>query len=427
MAGARRPRRSLDLLREPAYRYYLAARFASATAMTLLQAALAWHVYELTGSVIQLGVLGLVRFGPSLLMSLIGGAVADSFDRKRIIVLAQLVPLAGSLALVVITRSTTESILAIYAVVSVIAVAAAFENPARQALLPTLVPRERFADAVTITATSQQIGFVTGPAAAGGAIASLGVDAAYGIHAALVAVAIVAMLAVQARFASEQRRAVSIRAIREGLAFVRSRQVILGSMSLDMFAVVFGGATALLPVYAEDILHVGPRGYGLLAASFEAGALLMALALIVLPPVDRTGRALLATVALFGLATIVFGLSRSFALSIAAYMAVGMADQVSVVMRQTTIQLATPDELRGRVSSVNQVFIGASNQVGAVESGFVAALAGPTFAVVSGGIACLAVVSFLAARLPDLRGYSVTRDAVRREPVTAGQAGQDAG
>jgi MFS family permease len=180
-------------------------------------------------------------------------------------------------------------------------------------------------------------------------------------------------------------------------------------MTLDMFAVIFGGATALLPVYATEILHVGPRGYGLLSSALELGALGTSIVLITMRPIRRTGRALLFAVAVYGLATIVFGLSRSFPLSILAYMLVGVADQVSVVMRSTTIQLSTPDELRGRVSAVNLLFIGASNQLGAAESGFVAAATSATFAVVSGGIASLVVLALVAWRIPELARYRIDR------------------
>jgi predicted MFS family arabinose efflux permease len=176
-------------------------------------------------------------------------------------------------------------------------------------------------------------------------------------------------------------------------------------MMLDMFAVIFGGANALLPVYANEILHVGPRGYGLLSSAFELGALLVSFALTALPPIRRTGRALLAAVGVYGVATVVFGVSRSFPLSVAAYLVVGMADQVSVVMRSTAIQLSTPDEVRGRVSAVNMLFINASNQLGAAESGFLAAATSATFAVVSGGIAALGVVALVAWRMPELRRY----------------------
>ena len=191
----------------------------------------------------------------------------------------------------------------------------------------------------------------------------------------------------------------------EGVAFVRRNPIVLGCMTLDMFAVIFGGATALLPIYANDILMVRPRGYGVLNAALEAGALLSSLVLVALPPITRAGRALLVAVGVFGAATIVFGLSRSFPLSVLAYMVAGVADQVSVVMRSTAIQLSTPDERRGRVSAVNFIFIGASNQLGAVESGFVAALTNATVSVVSGGIGCLLVLAIVAARIPELRRY----------------------
>lgn len=193
----------------------------------------------------------------------------------------------------------------------------------------------------------------------------------------------------------------------QGVRFVASRPVVWGCMLLDMLAVIFGGAAALLPVYANEILQVGPRGYGILSASLEVGALTTSLALMLLPPIRRAGAALLGAVTVFGAATIVFGLSRWFPLSVISYMIAGMADQVSVVMRSTIVQLNTPDHLRGRVSAINFMFINASNQLGAVESGFVAALTTPTFSVVSGGVGCLVVVAAIAARVPALRRYVI--------------------
>jgi len=258
-----------------------------------------------------------------------------------------------------------------------------------------------------VNSTIQSLGFVTGPALGGLLIGFVGVDAAYVAHIVLIASSLVAVGLLRPRPFTGPRRQVSLGAIAEGVRFVRDRQVLLGAMTLDMFAVIFGGAQALLPIYAKDILEVGPKGYGVLSASLEAGALVMAITLVVFPPIRRAGRALLITVALFGIGTIVFGLSRNFYLSVAVYMFIGMADQVSVVLRQTAVQLSTPDELRGRVSSVNMLFIGASNQLGAVESGLVAALTTATFAVVSGGVGCLAVVGLVWAKLPELRRYEV--------------------
>jgi MFS family permease len=392
-------------LREPGFRWLLVSRMASGTAMTGLRAAIAWHVFDLSGSAFQLGLLGVVQFLPALGLSLVGGAVADAHDRRRVAQLAQVLELLGAGALAVASSVGTASVPLLFGVVFVSSVAAAFENPARASLLPLLVPRDRFANAVTIHSTAQALAFMTGPVVAGSAIAAAGPGAAYAVSAGLLACAIATLVPLRLRPPDGERRQVSLRAIGEGLAFVRRQPVLLGCMALDMFAVIFGGATALLPIYADEILDVGPRGYGILSASLEAGALATSVVLVLRPPLALQGRALLRAVALFGVATIAFGLSRSFPLSVAIYAVVGMADQVSVVMRSTIIQLATPDELRGRVSSINMIFIGASNQLGAMESGFVAALTNATFAVVSGGVACLAVVAAVAARLPELRRY----------------------
>ncbi len=375
--------------------------------MTMMRAAIAWHVFDLSHSAFHLGLIGLVQFLPALGLMLVGGAVADTYDRRKVMMLAQIVPLGCAAVLFVAAQRGAATLPLLYTVILLVAIAAAFDNPSRAALLPMLVSREFFPRAVTISSTNQALAFVTGPAAGGLVIASAGVGAVYAVYAALLAGSLAALLFIHPRPQDGERRAVSLHAIREGLAFVRRRQVVLGCMTLDMFAVIFGGATALLPIYANEILHVGARGYGLLTSSLELGALLTSLVLMTLPPIRHAGRALLVAVGLYGLATIVFGLSRSFPLSVIAYMAAGVADQVSVVMRSTAIQLSTPDELRGRVSAVNFLFIGASNQLGATESGFVAALTSAPFAVVSGGIGCLIVLAIVAARMPELRRYRV--------------------
>jgi len=409
-------------LRQPNFAFYASSRVFSAIAMTMLNAALAWQVYEISGSTFQLAMLGLARFLPSLGLSLVGGAVADSHERRRIVQLAQLVPLGVSTTLFIATINGFTELPLFYGLVLLVALASAFENPARQALLPQVVSKETFANAIVVSSTIQSLGFVTGPALGGLLIGFFGVDAAYFAHMMLLCGSLVSLTFLRLRPAEGARRAVSFAAIKEGVQFVRQRQVLLGAMTLDMFAVIFAGAQALLPVYAKDILEVGPKGYGVLSASLEAGALITALSLIFLPPIRKAGRALLITVALFGLGTIVFGLSRNFYLSIAVYMIIGMADQVSVVLRQTAVQLSTPDELRGRVSSVNMLFIGASNQLGAVESGIVASLTTATFAVVSGGAACIAVVAAVAARLPELRHYEITPQVRSGETATPAAA-----
>ena len=387
--------------------FYLGSRFCSGTAMTMLRAAISWHVFALTGSAFHLGLIGLVQFTPALGLTLLGGAVADTYERRRVIMIAQLVPLSCALVLFVATRGGFVSVPLLYAMVFVIACSASFENPARAALLPTLVPRDVFPRAVTLASTGQALAFMSGPAGGGVLIAERGIAPVYGTYGILIVGSLLGLALLQPMANRNGRHAVSWSAVLEGLRFVRRNQVVLGCMTLDMFAVIFGGAAALLPIYATQILQVGAKGYGILSASLEAGALLTSLTLVMLPPVHRAGRALLMTVVVYGLATIGFGLSRWFPLSVLLYMLVGCADQVSVVMRSTAIQLSTPDALRGRVSSVNFIFIGASNQLGAAESGFVAALTNPTFAVVSGGVGCLIVVAVVAAWLPALRRYRV--------------------
>jgi len=396
---------TLLVLRDRSFRLFIVSRFFSGAARTLLRATFAWQIFAITGSAFHLGLIGLVQFVPTLLLSLLAGAVADTYDRLRIIMSALAVTMLGSLALYVASSRGELHLALFYGVILLAAVAASFEGPARAALLPSLVPRALFPNAVVVNSTVQNLAWVSGPLAMGFVIAEFGVAAAYLLHAALIGASLAALAFVRARPLTRGRREVSLEAIREGVSFVRSRQAVLGAMTLDMFAVIFAGATALLPIFATDILHVGPRGYGLLTSALEIGTLSMSVILLALRTIERPGRALLIAVGVYGLSTIVFGLSRSFPLSVAAFIVAGMADQVSVVTRAMIVQLSTPDEIRGRVSSVNLIFIGASNQLGAVESGFVAALTSATFAVVSGGIGCLVVLAIVAAKLGELRRY----------------------
>jgi len=379
--------------------------------MTLLRSAVYWHVFDLTSSEAALGLIGLAQFVPALALTLVGGVIADAYDRRQVMRLAQLPYLASASVLFLATWQGGITVPWLYAAVFANAVAFAFDSPARQAFLPTLVPLEAFPRAVTFSSTAAALAFATGPALGGVLIAAAGIEAAYAAYGVLVAGNLIGLAFVRPLRAPSERQAPSWQAVREGLAFVRRSPVVLGCMALDMFAVILGGATALLPVYANDILAVGPRGYGLLTSSLEIGALAMSVLLVLRRPVGNAGPVLLVAVAIYGAATVGFGLSRSFPLSVALYMLAGAADQVSVVMRQTTIQLTTPDALRGRVSAVNMIFIAASNQLGAVESGFLAAATSATFAVVFGGIGCLAVVAFTAWRIPELRRYRLlTRD-----------------
>jgi MFS family permease len=348
-----------------------------------------------------------------LALTLLVGTVADSYDRRKVVLLAQITPFLCGLSLAYLTHTHEINLLWLYALVFCIACSSAFDQPSRQALLPQLVPIAIFPQAVTAASTVGQFAFVTGPIVGGILIARSGVASAYLAYGVLIALAAVALFLVQPKYASTSRRRITLEAVREGIIFLRRNQVALGAMTLDMFGVIFGGAVALLPVYATNILHVGAGGYGILTSAMGVGALMMSVLLLFLPPIKRTGATLLCAVASFGLMTMLFGISRSFPLSLLAYALTGASDQVNVIQRQAAVQLTTPDELRGRVNAVNALFIGASGQVGGIESGFVAAATNAVFAVVSGGAACVVVTAIIAATMPDLRRYRIgTEDAV---------------
>jgi MFS family permease len=400
---------SFASLRQRNFQLYSLNRVLATIGQTMLQAVLAWHVYDLTGSALNLGFLGLARFIPSLATSLVGGAVADAYDRRVVMVVAKVVPLSCAAVLAAATVGGWISIELIFGLVILMGFAASFEGPARIALLPAVVRPETFENAVAVSNTMQQLAMVSGPALGGTVIALAGPGAGYGLFCALILTSLVPLALLRLGQISGTRRALSLASIKEGVEFVRTRQVLLGAMSLDMFAVIFGGAQALLPVYASDILHAGPTGYGVLSSAMQAGAFAMSLVLIARPPVQQTGRVLVYSVIVYGLFTAAFGLSQLYLLSVILYACIGAADQVSVVMRQTTIQMATPDELRGRVSSVNQVFVGASGQIGGMRAGFVASVAGASFAVVSGGLGAMAVAALIAWRMPQLFKYEILR------------------
>ena len=415
----------LAALRQPNFLLYAVSRVFAGTGQSLLQAVMAWQVYDLSHSSLNLGLLGLARFFPALGASMIGGLVADTLDRRKVMIGSGCVPLVCAIVLAVATFGHWATVDLIFGLVVLIGLGSAFEAPARTALLPGIVRQDTFANAVTVNNIFQKLGSTSGPALAGLVLAVAGTGFAYLTFVGSIAGAFVPLMLLHYERVSSTRQKFSLQAIKEGIQFVRDRQVLLGAMTLDMFAVIFGGAAALLPVYASDILHAGPAGYGILTASMQAGAFLMSFVLVWRPPVQRTGRALILTVVCYGLATVAFGLSREFILSVFFYALIGAVDQISVVMRQTTIQMATPDELRGRVSSVNQVFVQASSQIGAIESGFVAAVTTATFSVVSGGIVAVAVAGIIRLRMPQLWDYVVNRrpvamERLREEAAVAG-------
>ena len=390
----------------PGVRPLLVARGLRAFGGRLLQATLFWQATTLAhGSPVGVMWVGVVEFLPSIPMSLLAGAIADVTNRVRMVQLSQLGVGLGALGLALLGGDSLAALLALTAAIGIVG---AFEMPAMATVLPNLVSRERFASAVALSATVRNVGWTLGPLASGFALAAWGARGSFAL-AALFTLASALTLALLPRIdAPAARREVSLRAIREGVAFVRRERVVLGAMTLDMFAVIFAGATALLPIYTTEILHLDARAYGALFGAITVGTFATSLVLIVRPGMLRAGRALCIAVAAFGAATIVFGLSRSFWLSFAALAATGMADEVSMVARNVIIQLGTPDELRGRVNSVNQIFVGASNELGAAESGLLARLTSAPFSVVFGGVACLGVLAAVMRRIPSLVRFRVS-------------------
>jgi MFS family permease len=380
-------------------RFWL-ARLSGTTANQMLMVALAWHMYDITSSAWDLGLVGLFQFVPALLFTLPAGHVADRLHRGRIFAGCMATQALAALLLLAAIYghfSTRELILGISVLLGL---ARAFQMPAQQALTPQLVPPLLLQRAVTISASAMQAAIICGPAL-GGLLYTFGPATVYATS--LVLLLLAGSLALRVRYAhSPAQAAASWSSVLAGVHFVWQRKVILGATTLDLFAVLLGGATALLPIFARDLLETGPAGLGLLRAAPAAGALVMSLVLVRWPLKRQVGHKLLLAVGVFGLATVVFGLSRSFTVSLLALVITGAADSISVVMRSTLVQLETPNEMRGRVSAVNSIFIGASNQLGEFESGSVAALWGPVVSVVSGGIGTMLVAAAWLKLFPAL-------------------------
>jgi MFS family permease len=363
--------------------------------------AVGWQVYELTDSAFDLGLVGLAQFLPMLALSLLTGHAADRYDRRRIIVACQIVKVLTAAALALGSLRGGLSREAILAVILVFGAARAFEMPTIQALLPGIVPAAMFPRALAGSAAANQVATIGGPAV-GGLLYAASPVLAYAACALLYLVGGLCIGAIRARPAARLREPVTLASLFAGIRYIRGHPVMLGAISLDLFAVLLGGATALLPIYAKDILHVGPAGLGTLRAAPAIGALAMSLYLARQPLRRHVGRTMFAAVAAFGGATIVFALSTSFALSVATLVLLGASDMVSVVIRQTLVQLQTPDAMRGRVSAVNSVFIGSSNQLGEFESGLTAAWFGVVPSVVIGGVGTLVVVLLWIRWFPGL-------------------------
>ncbi len=396
------PDADASLLRHPGLAGFLLSRSLSSLGYQIQAVAIGWNAYQLTHSPLTLGLIGLSQFLPMLALLFVGGQVADRYDRRRVVMACQAVEALCGLGLALGTARHALAPGMIYGVVALFGAAKAFEGPSLQALLPSLVPPALFSRAAALSASLFQTFTIVGPAA-GGLLYMAGPRLAYLVCTAMFVLAALATLIIRLEQPPRPRGPVTLATVFGGLAFIRRHPSILGAISLDLFAVLFGGATALLPVYALDILHGSPLALGLLRASPAVGALGISLLLARRPIRGHAGPLMFGAVAVFGIATIVFGLSRSLPLSIAAMAVLGAADVVSVVIRSTLVQLGTPEEMRGRVSAVNLLFITTSNQLGEFESGSLAALVGTTPAVVLGGLGTLVVAAIWMRLFPSLR------------------------
>jgi len=385
------------------FRLLLTGRFITSFGSEMVSFAIGWELWLRTHSAFSLGMVGLVQVVPVILLSLPAGHVADQYNRRRIVLITQLS--LGLCALGLAFLSYTQGALIwVYLCLFGMGIARAFNDPASSTLVPETVPPHLFSSAATWNSSTWQLASILGPAAAGLMVAFVGNVTFIYFFEVIGAVTFTILLSrIQGKPLPLARKSATWSSLVEGFRFMRDTKVILAAITLDMFAVLFGGAVALLPIYATDILHVGPQGLGVMRAAPSIGALLMAFLIAHLPPMKNAGQTLLWAVAGFGACTIIFGLSTSFLLSVLMLGLLGGLDNISVVIRGTLLLTQTPDEMRGRISSVNSVFIGVSNELGSFESGFAAALLGPVIAVVGGGVCTILIVLLAANIWPEMR------------------------
>lgn len=390
------------------FRLFWLAQFVSNSGNQMQIVAVNWQIYLLTNSPIALGLIGLFRFLPIITFSLIGGSFADVYNRKKIMAISQIILGTLSLILAFTTFTNTITPTFIFAITIIASIAMSFDMPARQAFVPSLVEKKYLPNAMSLNAIMWQTASIVGPSLAGIFIAQLGVAGIYAIDAASFIVVLFSLLFIKTPGNLHVGKTyVSAAAIKEGLKFVKSKTLIWSTMLLDFFSTFFSSATALLPIFAKDILLVGPQGLGLLYAAPAIGAVIAGFVLAHLGTIRRQGYVLLLAVAFYGAATALFGISRVFWLSVAALMLVGAGDSVSVIIRNTIRQLSTPDYIRGRMVSVNMIFFMGGPQLGEFEAGMLAALMGAQLSVVTGGLATIIVVAIMAVKIPHLRRYDV--------------------
>ena len=412
------------------FRLYQGARMLVILGGEAQSVAVAWQVYQITHSALSLGYTGLALFLPGLFFTLPAGHVADRYDKRSVILACYGLQAIATCVLLWISLHAVHSIAPIYAVLFLIGTGRCFSGPAASALLPSLVPRQDFVNAVTWGATIYQVANATGPMVGGLLFTAtlLGLGAGWGrwqgapivycFTLAMLCLFLLLVSMIRARAAASAGKAFNAQTVLAGLRYVLETRLLLGSISLDLFAVLLGGAVALMPIFAHDVLHAGAKGLGLLRAMPSLGALLVSLTLVFRPIKQRAGRLMLVCVGIFGAATVVFGLSRTMWISMLALFLVGASDMVSVVIRSSILQLATPPEMRGRVSAVNWLFIGASNEFGEFESGVTAHWFGAVRAVVLGGIGSLVVTGAAAVLFPQLRNANqLTEESLREAEV----------
>jgi MFS family permease len=397
------------LLRHPSFILFWASRTFSALGFQIAAVAVGWLVYAKTESAYALGLVGLFQFLPMVALTFLVGHIADRFDRRRIVTACQFVECIVLALLTFGDRDGKLGVAVLFAAVALLGAARAFETPTMSALLPALVPDTLLQKAIAVSSSAMQTATIVGPSV-GGLLYAAGASVPLGVAALCLAAAGGAMAFIQMERVPPKREPISFQSVFSGVSFIRSRPIILGAISLDLFAVLLGGVTALLPIFARDILHIGPWGLGYLRSAPAAGALAMSVLIAHLPMNRHVGIKMFAAVMVFGIATVIFSVSTSFAISLIALVILGAADNVSVVIRISLVQLSTPDAMRGRVNAVNSLFVGTSNQLGEFESGMLAGLLGVVPSGVIGGIGTI-LIAFLWMRLfPALRKIETLSD-----------------
>jgi MFS family permease len=412
------------LFRHPGFTLFWVSRIFSSLGFQVASVAVGWLVYAKTGSAYALGLVGLFQFLPLVALTFLVGHIADRFDRRRIVAACQFIEFLVLALLTFGDRDGKLDVAVLFIAVALLGAARAFETPTMSALLPALVPETLLQKAVAVSSSAMQTATIVGPSL-GGLLFATGASVPLGVSALCLSAACSAMLVIRVERTPPRREPISFRSIFSGVSFIRSRPIILGAISLDLFAVLLGGVTALLPIFARDLLHTGPWGLGFLRSAPAAGALAMSVLLVRMPMNRYVGIKMFSAVMAFGLATVIFSLSTNFAISLIALVILGAADNVSVVIRISLVQLSTPDAMRGRVNAVNSLFVGTSNQLGEFESGMLAGLFGPITSGVIGGIGTILVALLWMRFFPALLGIN-SLAIVPEETLAAAEPGNSA-